>query len=69
MYPNLEAEIARSGLLNCELADYLGLSKKSFYNKRKGLTEFTVKEIKLLHSKYFPNLDLEYLFATGPSQM
>lgn len=44
--PELRASIARAGITNRKLAEYLGLSEQAFYNKIQGDTEFKGSEIK-----------------------
>lgn len=44
----LRAEIARKGLRNRFIANELGLSEQTFYNKLNGTTEFKESEIKAL---------------------
>ena len=44
----LRASIARAGVTNRKLAEALGLSEQSFYNKIQGITEFKGSEIKCL---------------------
>ena len=63
MYPNLEAEMARAKLTNVDCAALIGISEKSYSNKRCGKSEFTLGEIKKLQKKLFPKCSLEYLFS------
>lgn len=44
--PELRAAIARVGITNRRIAEYLGLSEQAFYNKIQGETEFKGSEIK-----------------------
>lgn len=46
----LEAACKRKGLTNAHVADLLGMDESTFYRKRKGLTDFTRKEIQKLRS-------------------
>ncbi|NDO19504.1 hypothetical protein FMM68_07520 [Lachnospiraceae bacterium MD329] len=61
MFKNLQAEQARNDMTNQQVADYLGVSRKSYENKKK-TGKFYVTEISklcvLFDTKY------EYLFAT-----
>lgn len=68
MYPNLEAEIARNRLSNAICAKACNISEKSFLNKRRGKTDFTLPEIKSLKEAFFPRCTLEYLFAEEAAQ-
>lgn len=62
MFRNLEAEQARKGMTNQQVADYLEISRPSYENKKK-TGKFYVAEISNL-CKLF-NCDYEYLFETG----
>lgn len=46
----LEAACKRKGLTNQHVAQLLGMDESTFYRKRKGLTDFTRKEIQKLRS-------------------
>lgn len=46
----LEAACKRKGLTNSHVAELLGMDESTFYRKRKGLTDFTRKEIQKLRS-------------------
>lgn len=47
-YPELRASIARAGVTNRKLSEFLGISEQTFYNKMQGGTEFKGSEIKKL---------------------
>lgn len=49
-YPELRASIARAGVSNRKLSEFLGISEQAFYNKMQGGTEFKGSEIKKLAS-------------------
>lgn len=61
MFRNLEAEQARNGLSNSEVAVKLGISRNSYENKKK-TGKFTTFEIKVLCKMFKCKFD--YLFAT-----
>lgn len=61
MFRNLEAEQARNGLSNSEVAAKLGISRNSYENKKKS-GKFTTFEIKVLCKMFKCKFD--YLFAT-----
>lgn len=44
----LKDKIAKSGLKNSFIAESIGMSRGTWYNKRDGKTEFTADEIKKL---------------------
>jgi hypothetical protein len=61
MFRNLEAEQARNGMTNIDVANYLELSRVSYEKKKKSgkFTTFEIKKLCLLFA-----CDFEYLFAT-----
>lgn len=60
-YPNLLAEIARSGESNSYVADLLGISPPSFSRRLKGEIEWSKSEIDTLCEHYHKTYD--YLFS------
>lgn len=65
MFKNLEAEQARIGMTNKQVAEYLGISRVSYENKKK-TGKFYIKEISRLCSLF--KGDYEYLFATDSNK-
>lgn len=61
MFRNLEAEQARNGFTNADVAKKLGLSRVSYENKKKS-GKFTTFEIKTLLKLFKCKFD--YLFDT-----
>lgn len=61
MYKNLQAEQARAGMTNQQVADYLGISRNSYENKKR-TGKFVVSEVQKLCTIF--KSDFEYLFAT-----
>ena len=61
MFRNLEAEQARFGLTNQQVADKLGISRVSYENKKK-TGKFTTAEIKVLCKMF--KVKFDYLFST-----
>ncbi len=59
MFKNLDAEQARIGYTNQKVADYLGISRVSYENKKK-TGKFTTFEIKALCRLFKSKFD--YLF-------
>ena len=51
MFRNLEAEQARLGLYNSDVAEKLGISRNSYENKKK-TGKFTTFEIKMLYKMF-----------------
>lgn len=62
MFPNLKAEMARSGFDGKKIAAFIGISPKSFSNKLCGKTEFNRSEMMKIQSCFFKGLSIEYLF-------
>lgn len=60
MFRNLDAEQARHGYTNQNMADKLGISRVSYENKKKS-GKFTTAEIKVLCKLFKCKFD--YLFA------
>ena len=65
VFRNLEAEQARKGYTNHNVADILGISRVSYENKKKS-GKFTTCEIKALCKLFGCKFD--YLFATAEEQ-
>ena len=65
MFRNLEAEQARLGLSNSDVAEKLGISRNSYENKKK-TGKFTTFEIKLLCKLFRCKFD--YLFQTDEKE-
>jgi hypothetical protein len=64
MFPNLCAELARNKLSIKKLSKMSGIKYDSLKNKLAGNTEFKRNEMFLIKSKVFPNMSIDYLFAT-----
>lgn len=62
MFKNLDAEQARHGLTNSDVAVILGISRVSYESKKKS-GKFTTPEIKVLCKLFKCKFD--YLFETG----
>ncbi len=61
MFRNLEAEQARYGYTNKDVAEKIGISRVSYENKKKS-GKFTTSEIKVLCKLFRCGFD--YLFST-----
>lgn len=48
LYPNLEAELARSGIKKLELAKELGITRMSLYSRLVGDIEFSLNEARIV---------------------
>jgi hypothetical protein len=65
MFPNLRAEMARSGIGGVEISALLKCTPKTFSKKLTGKGEFTRAEIFTIQSELFPNHTIEYLFKVN----
>lgn len=66
MFRNLDAEQARKGMTNSDVAQELGISRVSYESKKK-TGKFTTFEIKTLCKLFKSKFD--YLFATEESEV
>jgi plasmid maintenance system antidote protein VapI len=62
MYRNLEAEMARHGILKKDVAETLKVRHATVYDKMNGKSSFTLDEAFKIRNTYFPELAIEYLF-------
>ena len=67
MLHNLEAEIARRNFTKQEVADCIGISKRTLYDKIVGKTAFTIKEASTLQKELFSDCEIDYLFEQEES--
>lgn len=69
LYPNIHAELARSGLTIAMLADFMGMTTQNIYNKLNGKTAITQKDMKTIQEffrvKDSGTFTLDYLFKSG----
>ena len=63
MYSNLKAEMARCGISQKEMADFLHIHENSMCNKINGSSPISIEEAFKIRNKYFPNIELQYLFV------
>lgn len=61
---NLIGEIAKRGIQNKEIAKELGVHINTLGNKLNGESPFTIGEAFAIKEKFFPDSNLDYLFAT-----
>ena len=61
---NLRAELVKCSVKQKDAADYLGMTASNFNKKLSEAVPFTVDEIKMLRSRYFPHADLNYLLES-----
>lgn len=69
LYPNVHAELARSGLTVPTLAEYMGMTAQNLYNKLKGTTTLSAGDMKLIQEFFIEKgggtFTLDYLFSNG----
>ena len=61
-YSVLEEYALRSGVRKKDIADLLGISPKTLWNKLRGESDFTFGEAVQINSRYFPEVPIEQLF-------
>lgn len=62
MCRNLLAEMVRKEIEPEDIMKVIGISRRTWHNKSRGLTQFTVKEAMSIRDTYFPECSIEYLF-------
>lgn len=63
MFKNLKAEMGRNSIKAKDLARALNVREATISFKMNGKSDFTFSEAKQIKETFFPNLDIEYLFA------
>ena len=64
MFPNLEAEMARSKITQLQMAEMLQVTPTTLSFKLIGKSSLSLKECVLIKQLMFPDKTLDYLFAT-----
>lgn len=64
MFPNLEAEMARSKITQLQMTEMLGVTPTTLSFKLNGKSSLSLKECVLIKQLMFPDKTLDYLFAT-----
>ena len=62
MFQNLQAEMARRQLTGKDLAQMIGVTELTFYNKVKGQREFKLSEMEKIKAIMRTDAPFEYLF-------
>ena len=68
MFPNLEAEMARSKITQLQMAEMLGVTPTTLSFKLNGKSSLSLKECVLIKQLMFPDKTLDYLFATDEAE-
>jgi plasmid maintenance system antidote protein VapI len=63
MLHNLQAELKRRKIKHEDAAAEIEISTRTFSNKINGATAFTFPETVKIRDKFFPDMELDYLFA------
>ena len=62
-FPVLVGEMAKRGIKKKAIAQSLGICDRALYNKLNGRVPFTWPEAKIISRKFFPDLQVDDLFA------
>lgn len=62
-YPTLEREIAGRGIKKKAIAESIGVCYRALNNKLSGRVPFTFPEVSAIKDRFFPDMQLESLFA------
>ena len=68
VFPNLEAEMARSKITQAKLAEMLGVTPTTLSFKLSGKSTLSLKECVMIKKNAFPDKTLDYLFQTEPEE-
>lgn len=68
MYPNLDAEMARTKTTKSDIAKLLKVRYATVLDKLNGKSRFSVDEALLIKRTFFPNVKFEYLFERANEQ-
>lgn len=63
MFKNLKAEMCRNSVRAKDIARALNVREATISFKMNGKSDFTFNEAKQIKEIFFPNLEIEYLFA------
>lgn len=62
-FSNLKAEMARNNIKIKDIAECIGITRDTFSRKLRRSTPITLDEAYAIAKIFFPNHDIEYLFA------
>lgn len=65
---NLEAEMKRIGITRNDIASVLGISYRTAHSRFNGDSQWQYTECVLVRDKFFPNMELSYLFPCCEQQ-
>lgn len=67
MYKNLLAEMARRGINNIQIAKAIGINPSTLSAKLNSYDRLKLCEAEKIKNTFFPDMSIEYLFATEPT--
>ena len=68
-YPNLEAEMRRSGIEPKDLCPLIDRNADTVRNRLKGIGDFSIQQAFSIQGAFFPDLPLPYLFSKEPTPL
>ena len=70
MFKNLLAEMVRHShrITICDIANCIGVSEKTARNYLNGVSKISWLDVLKIKRYFFPNLDVDYLFAADDNQ-
>jgi predicted transcriptional regulator len=68
-FPILEECIFKYGISKKEIADLIGITGRALSNKLKGQSPITLREATDIKKTYFPDMEIEQLFATAQHEI
>ena len=63
-FNNLKAEMAREGISQKQMAEFLGMTPENLRMKFAGRVNVSVPEACAIRDKWFPGLTIDYLFVS-----
>ena len=60
---NLEAEMTRKRISRRDIAELVGVTYRTIHSKFNGESEWTLSECLKIRDKFFPEMELDYLFT------
>lgn len=68
LFPNLQAEMARNGIVVSNIAKVIHKTDKSARSKINGMGEFSLGEVVSIRDQLFPGMKLDFLFEREPRE-
>ena len=59
---NLEAEMKRIGIARKDIAEFLNCSYRTVHSRFNGESQWLYEECVMIRDKFFPEMELSYLF-------